>query len=107
LTFQEQRRIISLIAPNFRIYLNLLFHTMASNYEVTYFDAKGRAEAIRVFLHAAGIEFKDTRMKRDEWPEIKPKTPLGFVPTLKINEVTYSQSSVSYLSLNRNTPKNH
>jgi prostaglandin-H2 D-isomerase / glutathione transferase len=80
---------------------------MASNYEVTYFDAKGRAEAIRVFLHAAGIEFKDTRMKRDEWPEIKPKTPLGFVPTLKINEVTYSQSSVSYLSLNRNTPQNH
>jgi prostaglandin-H2 D-isomerase / glutathione transferase len=69
---------------------------MASTYEITYFDAKGRAEAIRVFLHAAGIDFKDIRMKRDEWPEIKPKTPLGFVPTLKINDVTYCQSTVSF-----------
>ena len=67
---------------------------MPASYELTYFDAAGRAEAIRVMLHAAGVEFKDTRFKGPEWPTIKPTTPLGVVPTLQIDDVTYCQSLV-------------
>jgi prostaglandin-H2 D-isomerase / glutathione transferase len=67
---------------------------MPASYEVCYFDAAGRAEAIRVMLHAAGVEFKDNRLKGPDWPTIKPTTPLGAVPTLKIDDVTYCQSLV-------------
>ncbi|KAI2507742.1 glutathione transferase [Fragilaria crotonensis] len=65
---------------------------MPASYEVSYFDAPGRAEPIRVMLHAAGVEFKDNRFKPPEWPATKPTTPLGAVPTLKIDDVTYCQS---------------
>ena len=64
------------------------------SYEITYFDAAGRAEPIRVMLHAAGVEFTDIRFKGPEWPVIKPTTPLGAVPTLKIDDVTFCQSLV-------------
>jgi len=60
--------------------------------ELIYFDGAGRAEAVRIFLHAAGLEFKDTRFKGAEWPSIKPTTPLGFVPVLKVDGKPYCQS---------------
>ena len=43
-------------------------------------------------LHAAGVEFKDTRFSFKEWPEIKPTTPLGTSPVLKIDGVQHVQS---------------
>jgi len=55
----------------------------------------GRAETIRILLHAAGVDFEDTRFSGPEWPEIKPTTPLGFVPVLKVDDVPYCQSTVS------------
>ena len=67
---------------------------MPPSYEVTYFDAAGRAEPIRVMLHAAGVDFKDNRFKGPDWPAVKQTTPLGAVPTLKIDDVTYCQSLV-------------
>ena len=66
-----------------------------TTYELSYFNGAGRAESIRVMLHAAGIDFKDNRFSGPEWPAIKPTTPLGAVPTLKIDDVTYCQSLVS------------
>jgi len=62
------------------------------SHEVVYFDSAGRAEAIRILLHAAGIEFKDTRVKRDNWFTFKPMTPLGQLPLLKIDGNEYCQS---------------
>ena len=64
----------------------------SSAYELLYFDAPGRAEAVRICLHAAGIQLKDTRPEFAEWPQIKPTTPLGKFPVLKINDVQYCQS---------------
>ena len=64
----------------------------APAHEVIYFDGAGRAEAIRIMLHAAGLAFTDTRFPGTDWPSIKPTTPLGFVPLLKVNGKTFCQS---------------
>jgi prostaglandin-H2 D-isomerase / glutathione transferase len=63
-------------------------------YELLYFDGPGRAEGIRVLLHAAGIPFVDKRVTYSEWIalSIKDTTPLHQVPTLKIGDTTYIQS---------------
>ena len=61
--------------------------------ELVYFDVPGRAEPIRIMLHAAGIDFVDTRISGKDWATIKPTTPLGFVPILKMGGKEYSQSA--------------
>ena len=59
--------------------------TQMSNVTLHYFDFSGsRGEEVRLALHAAGIEFDDHRMKREEWTEMKPTTPFGQVPVLEI-----------------------
>jgi glutathione S-transferase len=63
-----------------------------STTELIYFNGAGRAEVTRILLHAAGVDFTDTRMQGGEWPTIKPTTPLGSVPVLKIDGVQYCQS---------------
>ena len=70
---------------------------MSPTYEIIYFDGPGRAEAIRVMLHVAGIEFKDTRIAGKDWPEYKPETPLGSMPILKVDDTEYVQSLVSFI----------
>jgi glutathione S-transferase len=48
---------------------------------LTYFDMRGRAEAIRVFLHATGIEFEDKRIvSPDEWTALGRTLPFGVLP---------------------------
>lgn len=66
-----------------------------ASYELVYFDTAGRAGHIRPMLHAAGLEFTDNRFSFKEWGKIKPTTPLGVVPMLKIGNMTYCQSNVS------------
>jgi glutathione S-transferase len=52
---------------------------------LTYFDiAASRGEECRLALHAAGVAFHDNRIGRDQWMELKPKTPYGSLPTLEI-----------------------
>jgi prostaglandin-H2 D-isomerase / glutathione transferase len=63
------------------------------SHEVIYFDGAGRAEAIRILLHIANVDWKDTRFPGSEWPKIKPTTPLGSVPVLKIDGVDHTQST--------------
>jgi prostaglandin-H2 D-isomerase / glutathione transferase len=64
----------------------------AMTHEIVYFDAAGRGESLRILLHAAGIQFSDTRIKYADWYTIKPTTPLGSVPILKINGTPHVQS---------------
>ena len=53
--------------------------------KLTYFDAPvSRGEECRLALHVAGIDFEDHRIKSAEWPEMKPKTPFGSLPTLEM-----------------------
>jgi glutathione S-transferase len=53
--------------------------------KLTYFDAAAsRGEECRLALHLAGVDFEDVRIKREDWPALKPKTPFGGLPTLEM-----------------------
>lgn len=54
---------------------------MTTSYTLTYFDARGRAEPIRLLFALAGVPFED-RGIGPTWPEEKAKTPLGQLPYL-------------------------
>jgi prostaglandin-H2 D-isomerase / glutathione transferase len=51
-----------------------------------YFDAPvSRGEECRLALHVAGVDFEDVRVKREEWPALKPTTPFGSVPVYEVS----------------------
>lgn len=53
--------------------------------KLTYFDAPvSRGEECRLALHVAGVDFEDVRIKREDWPALKPKTPFGGLPTFEV-----------------------
>lgn len=73
--------------------MNKEMSTQHREHELSYFDGPGRAEGIRILLHAAGINFIDTRFDYSEWQSaIKDSTPLHQVPTLRIGDTAYVQS---------------
>ena len=62
-------------------------------HSLLYFDAAGRAQAIRILLTIAGVsDFNDQRFPFPEWATKKPLTPLGSVPVLTIDGTEYVQS---------------
>lgn len=64
-----------------------------TKHELMYFDAPGRAEPIRILLHAAGIKFHDQRIQGKDWgAELKKTTPIGSMPVLTIDGVPHVQS---------------
>ena len=53
--------------------------------KLMYFDAPvSRGEECRLALHLAKVDFEDVRIKRDQWPGIKPTTPFGSVPVYEV-----------------------
>ena len=42
-----------------------------SGIKLTYFNLKGRAELARLILAQAEVEYEDSRIEREEWPELK------------------------------------
>mmetsp|Transcript_29243 Transcript_29243/g.83078 ORF Transcript_29243/g.83078 Transcript_29243/m.83078 type:complete len:200 (+) Transcript_29243:83-682(+) len=62
------------------------------SHELIYFDGAGRAEIVRICLAIAEADWKDTRFEPMDWPTIKPTTPLGSVPVLKVDGVDHVQS---------------
>jgi len=56
-------------------------------YELVYFPAEGRAEAIRLAFQCMGVEFRDIRIKGDTFKTMKDagKFPTGQVPVLFID----------------------
>ena len=64
-----------------------------STYKLTYFNGRGLAETSRLIFAAAGQKFEDVRFEREQWPAIKPTTPLGQVPVLEVDGVKIPQST--------------
>ncbi|MEM7121046.1 MAG: glutathione S-transferase family protein [Pseudomonadota bacterium] len=57
-----------------------------------YFDMRGRAEAIRLTLHAMEIDFDDRRiMTADAWDALRPRTDFGGLPIFESATVKLSQ----------------
>ncbi|OWF38469.1 S-crystallin SL11-like [Mizuhopecten yessoensis] len=62
-------------------------------YRVIYFDARGRAEPIRLSLAAAGQVFEDKRVQSEEWEKMKSEMPQGAVPILSVDGHMIAQST--------------
>ena len=54
-------------------------------YKLIYFNARGRAEPIRLVLAQSGVSYEDKRIEFKDWPELKPNTPFGVLPVLEID----------------------
>jgi glutathione S-transferase len=60
---------------------------------LTYFEMRGRAEAIRLLLHATQTAFEDRRVvSGDEWGALKPELPFGGLPIYAAGEVLVCES---------------
>jgi glutathione S-transferase len=64
------------------------------SYKLTYFDIDGgRAEPVRIALHAAGIEFEDNRLSFPEFGEMRKSTRFNSLPVLEIDGAAVTQSN--------------
>ena len=63
-----------------------------SQYKLTYFNGRGRAELIRLVLAQAGVQYEDHRIVGEDWKDLKPKTPFGTVPILEVDGKTLGGS---------------
>jgi len=65
---------------------------MSTNYKLTYFNARGRGEIIRLVLTAAGIPFEDKRVEFSDLPALKPSLPFNQIPIFEFGDVKMCQS---------------
>lgn len=62
--------------------------------KLTYFDFDGgRAEAVRIALHAGGIAFEDHRISFAEFGALRPQLRFNQVPSMEIDGVVVTQSN--------------
>ena len=63
--------------------------------KLTYFDAPGRAEPIRIALQIGGVTFEDHRLKFPQYAEAKARGdfPLGSVPVLEVDGQKITQTA--------------
>ncbi|KAJ4456728.1 putative Serine/threonine-protein phosphatase 2A activator [Paratrimastix pyriformis] len=59
---------------------------------LVYFGGRGRAEAIRLCLAEAGIDYEDQRVSFEAWPSMKSTLPFGQLPVLRIDGISIAQS---------------
>lgn len=65
---------------------------MPASAVLTYFDIRGRAECIRLMLEEIGIAYEDRQITNAEWQDLKPRTPFGQIPLLRIGGVELAQT---------------
>ncbi len=57
-----------------------------STYKLFYFNARGRAENVRLIFAQAGVKYEDCRFTGEEWAkEYKAKSPFGVAPWLEVD----------------------
>jgi len=74
-----------------------------SNYKLIYFDGRGRGEIIRLLFAYNDIKYTDERIKREDWPALKPSSPFGQLPILEVDGVKLCQSNACARYLARKT----
>ena len=71
---------------------------------LVYFEMRGRAEAIRLFLHATATAFEDHRVvTAEEWKRRKPELPFGGLPVLETGGTVLCESHAILRHLGRAT----
>uniref|UniRef100_A0A0N5AYE0 Glutathione S-transferase 1 n=1 Tax=Syphacia muris TaxID=451379 RepID=A0A0N5AYE0_9BILA len=63
-----------------------------TKYKLTYFNAMGRAELMRMMFALKGVEYEDVRISKEDWPNMKPTTPFGQLPLLEVDGKVLAQS---------------
>ena len=70
--------------------------------KLIYFDAPvSRGEECRLALHIAGVDFEDVRINRKDWAALKPTTPFGGVPILRVTGPTRTSAFERYTRVHR------
>jgi len=72
-------------------------------YKLTYFQLRGKAEAIRMTFSVAGVEFEDVRVSIDDWvTKLKHSgiSPTGVLPVLEFDGevLTESKAILSFVA---------
>ncbi|KAL8620404.1 hypothetical protein ACOMHN_055485 [Nucella lapillus] len=57
-----------------------------------YFSVRGRAEAMRLVMAAAGKKFEDIRLTGEQWGAEKAKSPYGQMPFIEYKGKRYGES---------------
>jgi len=68
---------------------------------VIYFDIRARAEPARLILEETEIQYEDQQITDEEWSELRPKTPFGWLPAYRDGEIEIWQSHAIYRHLAR------
>ena len=64
------------------------------NYNLVYFNGRGRGELTRLIFAAANIPFTDSRIDlATEWPARSNETPIGTLPYMDVDGVILAQSA--------------
>ncbi|XP_046852796.1 glutathione S-transferase 1-like [Xenia sp. Carnegie-2017] len=76
-----------------------------AQYKLTYFNVRGRAEAIRLLFAAAGVKYEDCRIGKEEFQQLKSsgKLPFNQVPILEFDDKIIAQTSAIMRYLGRET----
>lgn len=62
------------------------------SYKLNYFNGRGRAEITRLIFAAAGQTYTDNRVASEDWPALKPESPIGQMPYLEVDGAKLPQS---------------
>jgi len=69
-----------------------------SDYKLSYFAGRGRAEVPRYLFAIAGVPYEDHRIAHTappdgDWAKLKPKTPYGGLPVLRVDGTDIAQTA--------------